>query len=56
MLEEKHEVLKNYIASLGSVACAFSSGVDSTLLLKVAHEVLGEKVIAVTAKRVKRIL
>ena len=50
MLEEKYEVLKNYIASLDSVACAFSSGVDSTLLLKVAHEVLGEKVIAVTAK------
>ena len=31
------------------MAVAFSGGVDSTFLLKVAHEVLGEKVIAVTA-------
>lgn len=49
MLKEKYEILKNYISSLGSVACAFSSGVDSTLLLKVAHDVLGENAIAVTA-------
>ena len=48
MLKEKYENLKNYLASLQSVACAFSSGVDSTLLLKIAHEVLGENVIAVT--------
>lgn len=48
-IQEKYEVLKNYIASLGSVAAAFSGGVDSTLLLKVAHDVLGEKTIAVTA-------
>jgi uncharacterized protein len=47
---EKLEQLKQYFASLGSVAVAFSSGVDSTFLLKVAHDVLGEKVIAVTAE------
>ena len=29
---------------------AFSSGVDSTFLLKVAHDVLGENAVAVTAK------
>ena len=37
------------ILSLGSVAVAFSSGVDSTLLLKVSHDVLGDKAMAVTA-------
>ena len=49
-LHEKYNDLEEYIKSLGSVAVAFSSGVDSTFLLKVAHDVLGEKAIAVTAR------
>ena len=49
ILEEKLQHLKEYLASLGSVAIAFSSGVDSTFLLKVAHDVLGDKAIAITA-------
>ena len=49
-LQNKLTILKQYIESLGSAAVAFSSGVDSTLLLKVAHEVLGDRVIAVTAR------
>lgn len=48
-LTEKYEKLQEYLRSLGSVAVAFSSGVDSTFLLRVAHDVLGDKVIAVTA-------
>lgn len=46
---QKLERLKNYISERGAMAVAFSGGVDSTLLLKVAHEMLGDKVLAVTA-------
>lgn len=47
---QKKEKLVAYLKELGSVAVAFSSGVDSTFLLKVAHDTLGDKVIAVTAR------
>ncbi len=46
----KYEKLKNYLQELGSVAIAFSNGVDSTFLLKTAHDILGDRVIAVTAR------
>lgn len=49
-LQEKYNILKDYLKSLGSVAVAFSSGVDSTFLLKVAHDVLGDQAVAVTAR------
>ena len=46
----KENNLKRYIAGLGSLAVAFSGGVDSTYLAKVAHDVLGDKMIAITAQ------
>lgn len=48
-LQEKYEHLKSYLKTMGSVAVAYSSGVDSTFLLKTAKDVLGDQVIAVTA-------
>ena len=47
-MQGKLDALKGYIKDLGSLAVGFSGGVDSTFLLAVAHEVLGDKAIAVT--------
>ncbi|MBU3143182.1 ATP-dependent sacrificial sulfur transferase LarE [Clostridium sp. CF012] len=47
MLKRKHDNLINYLKNLGSVAVAFSGGVDSTLLLKVCSDVLKENVLAI---------
>lgn len=44
----KLENLKKRLLELESVAIAYSGGVDSNFLLKVAKDTLGEKVIAVT--------
>ncbi|MDD5832757.1 MAG: ATP-dependent sacrificial sulfur transferase LarE [Clostridiales bacterium] len=49
-LSLKYDALRDYIRSFGSIAVAFSGGVDSTLLLKVSHDVLGDKAFAVTAR------
>lgn len=48
-IHDKYKILQENLKALGSVAVAFSSGVDSTFLLKAAQEALGDKVIAVTA-------
>ena len=44
-IHDKYRVLQENLKALGSVAVAFSSGVDSTFLLKAAQEALGDKVI-----------
>jgi uncharacterized protein len=48
--QQKYLNLTQYLKELGSVAIAFSGGVDSTFLLKVAHDALGDRAIAVTAR------
>ena len=49
-LDLKFQKLKDILQDLESVAVAYSGGVDSTFLLKVAADVLGDRVIAITAK------
>jgi uncharacterized protein len=48
-LAEKHARLRGLIADCGSALVCYSGGVDSTLLLKVAHDVLGERCVAMVA-------
>ena len=48
-LADKHDRLRDVISDYGSALVCFSGGVDSTLLLKVAHDVLGERCVALTA-------
>ncbi len=49
-LEQKTEKIKSLIQQMDSVLVAFSGGVDSTLVLALAHELLGEKAMGVTAQ------
>lgn len=47
-LEDKYYKLKTCLASMGSALVAYSGGVDSTLLLAVGSEALGDSLLAVT--------
>lgn len=49
-VDQKYENLCSGLKRLGNVVIAFSGGVDSTFLLKTAHDVLGDNVLAVTAR------
>jgi uncharacterized protein len=48
-IEVKYERLQAILGGMDRALVAFSGGVDSTFLLKVAHMVLGDEVLAVTA-------
>ncbi|HOU12134.1 MAG TPA: ATP-dependent sacrificial sulfur transferase LarE [Anaerolineae bacterium] len=48
-MNDKVEQVKQILLDMESVLVAYSGGVDSTLLLKLAHDVLGERALAVTA-------
>lgn len=51
-LDEKYEELRRFIEEKGKdgVVIAFSGGVDSSTLVAVCHDVLGERAVAATAK------
>lgn len=49
MISEKLTRLQDFLRSLERVAVAYSGGTDSSLLLKVAYDVLGEGAIGITA-------
>ncbi len=49
MLEQKLEQLKNLFAEMDRALIAYSGGVDSTLVAKLACDVLGDRALAVTA-------
>ncbi|BAC89988.1 ATP-dependent sacrificial sulfur transferase LarE [Gloeobacter violaceus] len=49
MLQTKHTKLIDIFASLDRVLVAYSGGVDSTLVAKVAFDALGDRALAVTA-------
>ena len=48
-LAEKHARLRGLLTDFGSALVCYSGGVDSTLLLKVAHDVLGDGCVAMVA-------
>jgi len=48
-LHDKLERLRRILSSMQSVIVAYSGGIDSTVVLKVAHEQLNEKAVGITA-------
>jgi uncharacterized protein len=48
VLEQKERALRRTLSDLGSALVAFSGGVDSSFLLRIAAETLGERCVALT--------
>ena len=55
-LAAKYADLQTILRDMGTCVIGYSGGVDSTLVLKVAHDVLGDRAVAVTGdwKRFRR--
>lgn len=51
-IADKKKELERILCGFGNVAVAFSGGVDSTFLLKTAHDAMGDNVFAVMVKAV----
>ncbi len=49
-IKTKYNTLQSILRSMGSVAIGYSGGVDSTLLVKVAVDVLGDKTLAMIGR------
>jgi pyridinium-3,5-biscarboxylic acid mononucleotide sulfurtransferase len=50
MLTQKLNTLKALFAEMDRALIAYSGGIDSTLVAKVAHDVLGDRALAITAE------
>ena len=50
MLEQKLEQLKTLFTEMNQALIAYSGGVDSTLVAKIAYDVLGDRALAITAE------
>ncbi|MBD3881171.1 ATP-dependent sacrificial sulfur transferase LarE [Phormidium tenue FACHB-886] len=50
MLDEKLEALRALFAEMDRALIAYSGGIDSTLVAKIAHDVLGDRAVAITAE------
>jgi pyridinium-3,5-biscarboxylic acid mononucleotide sulfurtransferase len=49
MLEQKLEQLKSIFAQMDRSLIAYSGGIDSTLVAKIAYDILGDRTLAITA-------
>lgn len=49
LIQQKFDRLRTLLTEMGSVVVAYSGGIDSTFVLKVAHDQLHEKAVGITA-------